>query len=382
MSIATMRVRLGCNCYVATILILLTLIAQTTGTILAGGFRLQRVVYEARNETIQVYYSGTTKPTVYLYRKPGVPEALSHELGLVEMPADRSTPFLEFKFPDVSYTLSFNILDRFLSREEALPGFSIATHPGNDVAYQAGSDANFEVTVRYGSPGDKKMVTEGNEDVKYTTFVPNSSPTPEFDMFMSGKLAFVNEYQHYGYPYSPDNPLMPVGKFGNETENVHQFRWNSTDQDREGVVRFDLTLTQTWVALRLVLTVRATFYVRFHRADHQGPFPDGFVGFLKPTNVRMSNGQLTCYSGFRYSPCVLSCEAAGDHVTEAKIERVEPAEELRPNWRVRYFSSVDEFQARADVIFDPTNPEDSALYRCTARTDSREISKNITVTVW
>ncbi|KAK7485810.1 hypothetical protein BaRGS_00022991, partial [Batillaria attramentaria] len=245
-------------------------------------FRLQRLVNEGTYGRpgaylFKLYYTGTTKPAAYLYRAFAAPaELVEHELGVVQIVLWNNETVdaeLDLHLPDVTYSFRFSALSH------------LEIQPGRDVTYVPGNDVEVEFTLRYGSPEDRQLIDD--ETLEYKSYVPNpSAPNPGFDMYRLGfrsRSVYDSFNESSRCKFGEATPLSPVRETSSELTTTHRFRWKACSSERNldsGVVAFTAVLSTQNGPMQLLLDLRATTYVRIHRADGEGPLSAGYVGFL------------------------------------------------------------------------------------------------------
>ncbi|KAK7497973.1 hypothetical protein BaRGS_00010844, partial [Batillaria attramentaria] len=150
---------------------------------------------------------------------------------------------------------------------------------------------------------------------------------------------------------------------------------NTTKGHDDGV--FDLSLYFRFNCSHDCLVEELVVFtdLKTYQEDHEGPFPEGFVGFVD--NSGEGKTTVSCGDG---DPCELECQVISEHLTDLQFFRVGQGEwtSAARVWSFSGFAHV----GRAKLIsFPQTSFSDAGQYQCTARTPTAVVSKTLTLVV-
>ena len=155
-------------------------------------------------------------------------------------------------------------------------------------------------------------------------------------------------------------------------------RWtgliNSTTEDPEGILEVQAALHFNCSRNCLLRSMATKYTIRFYREDHSGPFPEGFIGFVHD-DFRRDNSHLYCSVN---RSCHVYCQTVGSDPPTTKISKLAPNGEMTP---INVFTMSGNYWSFAQLVTDNVSFADAGDFRCTARSQTREVTEDLSLVV-
>ena len=295
------------------------------------------------------------------------------EMGMAVVEVPKSSPgddnsfiYLHFVFPDLFFTAQFKLDDTHDTMD--IPRLQLHVQQGNDITFKPGNQVELDVTftiegdldsIVSEEPRQQILVrSETEEDVldRYTFFSPGRSESDTRSVWMD------------------------VVKFGGDKGNRFATAViNSTRQDPEGIL--DMFIDVRFNCSRNCLLQKLDVHrsVRFYREDHRGPFPEGFIGFIHD-DFRPNISHFDCIpEEAEGNQCYVYCEAAGSGpLISMDISRLDANDDINRTSDLTLFGSYWGF---TQLVFDDVRAADAGDFRCTARSQTKEITIDLSMVI-
>lgn len=294
------------------------------------------------------------------------------ELGLAEVEVPKilrdgvdvdSATFLHFVFSDLSFTAELKLKNT--SETMDIPRFNLIVEQGNEVTFKPGN--HVELDLSFSIEGDLGNI-EG-EDFRCSILVASDTEDNVVDRY-SDVLLTDSESQSPVW-------LDLVKHKGHKGNRFGTVVINSTREDLEGILDVHAHASFNCSRNCLLKALDIVYSVRFYREDHSGPFPEGFIGFTHD-DFREDSSQFQCSKNDPDYPCNVYCSAVGSSPSTIGISRLDRNGDTTP---VNDISVSGSYWSFSQFSVDDVSVSGAHDFRCTARTQTKEITMDLTLTI-
>ncbi|KAL8617841.1 hypothetical protein ACOMHN_040189 [Nucella lapillus] len=253
-----------------------------------------------------------------------------------------------------------------------LPATTLKIAPGNDVTFRPGQDTEIDFT--FSVEGDTKMVESERATIQ--------------SLMKSEKNENIVDRSHFhefnsAYTTSASSLRLDLKRVeGSKNYRRGAVVINTSHANTDVIFEAFVTLNFNCSVNCLVKRMTTQHHVSVYRADHHGgPFPEGFLGFVRDDYER-NESHVLCEPSPYARPCGILCEAVGDDVLSVHIEKVgAPREADSDHARRLTAGGGGGYWATALLALDKPRVQDSGNYLCVARSERRKITRSIALVI-